>query len=251
MVLLMGALLRLRKQEILKNSLTLPVALSTLFYPKTFWAILRVLYCKQFFKILTILEMRTFMPEQRDLFLLPVHCHHWMFFSFNLHSASLHWEVRWIMRATWHRRLCGGGGGGQNPTKVMVLSRGNCYAPCCMPKKPDLNILNGDYNFDLLYYSYPLGSSIKVVNIRHRYTQFSSALSSGLWIIMYSIFHPIFFWHLCKINVYESLNYIIELNWVSICFIMTLSVADPVQLTSSIIFFGLPCFLWTPYLPSF
>lgn len=112
MVLLMGALLRLRKQEILKNSLTLPVALSTLFYPKTFWAILRVLYCKQFFKILTILEMRTFMPEQRDLFLLPVHCHHWMFFSFNLHSASLHWEVRWIMRVTWHRRLWRGGGGG-------------------------------------------------------------------------------------------------------------------------------------------
>ena len=107
----------------------------------------------------------------------------------------------------------------QNPTKVMVLSRENCYAPCCMPKKPDLNILNGDYNFDLLYYSYPLGSSIKVVNIRHLYTQFSSASSSGLWIIMCSIFHRIFFWHLCKINVYESLNYIIELNWTEFQFV--------------------------------
>ena len=117
-------------------------------------------------------------------------------------------------------------------------------------RKSLLNILNGDYNFDLLYYSYPLGYSIKVVNIKHVYTQFSSALSSGLWIIMYSVFHPIFFWHLCKINVYERLNYNwIELNWVSFCFIMTLSAADPVQLTSSIVFlvflvfFGLLTFL--------
>ena len=34
----------------------------------------------------------------------------------------------------------------------------------------------------------------------------------------YSIFHPIFFWHFCKINVYKS-NKLksIELNWVPFC----------------------------------
>lgn len=133
----------------------------------------------------------------------------------------------------------------------MVLSRGNCYAPCCIPKKPDLNILNGNYSFDFLYYSYPLGSSVKVVNIRHLYTQFSSALSSGLWIIMCSIFHPIFFWYLCKINVYESLNYITELNWTEFHFVSSwpcllqilFNWRPPSFFLAFLVFFGLLTFL--------
>ena len=41
-----------------------------------------------------------------------------------------------------------------------VLSRRDHNTLGCMIKKPDLNILDDDYNFDFLSYSYHLGSSV-------------------------------------------------------------------------------------------
>ena len=41
-----------------------------------------------------------------------------------------------------------------------VLSRRDRNTLSCMIKKPDVNILDGDYNFDFLSYSYHLGSSV-------------------------------------------------------------------------------------------